>query len=275
MARTTRSRETISREVPVWRVGPGGPSHVVVVEHLLTLTLNGRLLLRLSCLPDALEDLALGFLASEDLIDGPGDVQELTVSVDRAEVQVNADVDPDRVVVFRERLAISSGCGGGGSSTALALPKAATGSTFRPDDVSDRMKDLQHASTIFRETGGVHAAAVTDGRTLSAFAEDLGRHNAVDKSIGRCLFEGIPLAERALLTTGRLSADILAKAARVHLPVVVSRGAATSRAVELAAAAEVAAVGFARGREMNVYSAAWRLGLAEKGETGGLDRQGG
>jgi FdhD protein len=149
------------------------------------------------------------------------------------------------------------------------------------------MKDLLDGSALFRETGGVHAAAVTDGRALDTFAEDIGRHNAVDKAIGQCRrgrTGGQPpcppkrpagrraekaaaafFASRALLVTGRASADILAKAARVGLPVVASRGAVTSRAIEAAAAARVALVGFARAGRMNVYTAAWRLGLGERG----------
>jgi FdhD protein len=137
------------------------------------------------------------------------------------------------------------------------------------------MKELQHASVLFRQTGGVHAAAVTDCVMLSAFAEDIGRHNAVDKCLGRCLAEGTQLETRALLVTGRLSADVLSKAIRVGLPVVVSRGAVTSQAIELARSADVAAVGFARGPMMNVYTAPWRLGLCAPEETAQAAPEGG
>jgi FdhD protein len=223
----------------------------------------------MNCLPDALEDLILGFLASEGLVAGPGAVHQMRVSADRTKIEAHADVDPYRLVAFKERLAISSGCGGGASATPEDVSRSRSPASFRPADISSRMTELHHASPLFRETGGVHAAAVTDGLVLSAFAEDLGRHNAVDKTIGRCLTRGIALDQRALLTTGRLSADILSKAIRVGLPVVVSRGAVTSRAIELAGSADVAAVGFARGYEMNVYTAPWRLGLAERNETAG------
>ena len=125
------------------------------------------------------------------------------------------------------------------------------------------MKDLERASALFRETGGVHAAALTDGRSLVAFAEDIGRHNAVDKVIGRCLRAGVPLGSLAALSTGRVSANVLAKAARVGVPVVASHGAVTSRAIDLALAAGVTVVGFARGQRMNVYTSPWRLGLPD------------
>lgn len=260
-----------TRGVPVWRVGPprpgaagGGPRDTVIREGLVELVLNGRTLVRISCLPLALEDLALGFLASEGLVDGPQAVWSLEVSPGADKVEVRAAVDPDRLVLFLERLAVSSGCGGGASAAAPVLPVSRSDTCLRPDDLSERMKEFEHASALFRATGGVHAAAVTDGRAIEAMAEDIGRHNAVDKTIGRCLRQGIPLPDRAILTTGRLSADVLAKAARAGAAVVVSPGAVTTRAIELAAAADIAAVGFARARRMNVYTAPWRLGLAPR-----------
>jgi len=269
-----RPPDDLVRDVPVWRVGPPHPTdgppgaeprHAVVRESLVELVLNGRTLVRAACLPDALDDFALGFLVTEGLIDAPAAVSHLAVAEDRSRVDVRADVDPDRLVLFRERVAVSSGCGGGMSAAAAALPTCTSAARFRPDDLLDRMRDLGGASTLFEATGGVHAAALTDGPTLLAVAEDIGRHTAVDKAVGRALSRGVRLPEAALLSTGRASADILAKAVRASLPVVVSRGAATSRAVELAHAAGVAVAGFARGRRMNVYTAPWRLGLAQGG----------
>jgi len=258
------------RNVPVRRVGPPRPGEAgagdgsrdaVVVEHRVRIVLNARPLLWINCLPEALEYLAAGFLVSEGLIDGADAIDEITVAPDLARVEVRGSVDPDRLVVFRERLSITSGCGGGASAAEEALPPCESDVRFSPDDLTDRIREMAAASTLFRDTGGVHVAAVTDGPDLSSFAEDIGRHNAVDKAVGLCLMHGISLAERAILTTGRASADILAKAARAGLPVVVSRGAVTSRAIDLARAANVTVVGFARRGRMNVYTAPWRLGL--------------
>jgi FdhD protein len=266
------------RDVPVWRVGPSRPGRreaggasrdTVVVEHRVQLVVNARPLLWINCLPESLEALAVGFLVSEGLLDGPEAITDVTVAPDLARVEVRGNVDPDRLVTFRERLSITSGCGGGASAAEAALPAAASHATFRPRDLADRIAQMAAASTLFRDTGGVHLAAATDGASLSAFAEDIGRHNAVDKTIGRCLLCGEPLAERAVLTTGRASADIVAKAARAGLPAIVSRGAVTSRAIELARVANVTVVGFARGGRMNVYTAAERLGLAADDEQPG------
>jgi len=240
-------------DVPVWRVGGDGTHDTVVTETLVQVVLNGRVLVGLNCLPDALEDLALGFLASEGLIEGADAVSEVRVSADRRVVNVRAEVDPYRLVAVSRRAAVEE-----------ELRVCPSGARFVVEDLLARMKDLEAASALFRETGGVHASAVTDGRTISAFAEDIGRHNAVDKTLGRSLADGVVLSERALLTTGRLNAEIFSKAIRVGVPVVVGRGAVTSRAVELGRRADVTTVGFARGGRMNAYTAPWRLGLVER-----------
>jgi FdhD protein len=250
------------RSERVWRVGAAGESDAVIVERAVELVLGGRVLVRIQCLPERLEDLAVGFLRTEGLIESPRAIAGCRVAPDGGRIEVRADVDPDRLVLFRERVATSSGCGSGASAAADALPRLTSDARFAPEEIFARMKDLLQASALFRETGGVHAAALTDGRTLGVFAEDIGRHNAVDKAVGAALRQGADLAALALLTTGRASSDIVAKAVRAGIPAVVSRGAVTSRAIELGRSADAAVVGFARGDRMNVYTAAWRFGLA-------------
>jgi FdhD protein len=245
------------------RVGAEGDRDPVVVERAVEIILAGRVLVRVQCLPERLEDLALGFLRTEGLIESAADLAECRVAPGGARVEVRADVDPDRLVLFRERVATSSGCGSGASAAATALPRLASEARFDPEEVLARMKDLAQASALFRETGGVHAAALTDGPALRAFAEDIGRHNAVDKAVGAAMREGLDLARLALLTTGRASADIVAKAVRAGLPAVVSRGAATSAAIDLGRSAGAAVAAFARAGRMNVYTAPWRFGLAD------------
>ena len=245
------------------RVGAEGESDTVIVERAVEIVLGGRVLVRVQCLPERLEDLAAGFLRTEGLIESPRAIAECRVAPDGGRIEVRADVDPDRLVLFRERVATSSGCGSGASAAADVLPVLASDAHFSPEDILARMKDLLQASALFRETGGVHAAALTDGRTLRAFAEDIGRHNAVDKAVGAAMREELDLAHLALLTTGRASADIVAKAVRAGIPAIVSRGAATSQAIALARSAEAAVAAFARARRMNVYTAAWRFGLAD------------
>ena len=261
--------------VPAWRLsGLGGKAELptpvrevggeqVVVESVVALSVNGRTLLRFSCLPDRIEDLALGFLVTEGLVDGPSQVT--AVAVAEGKVNVTANVDFDRFVQFFETVSMVSGCGRGGSGGGgEEASRVRSPSRFTPEACLDAMRQLEHASSLFRATGGVHLAALSAGEGLLALAEDVGRHNAVDKVIGGLLrsSSGQPsLTEVMLLSTGRLSREIVAKATRVGIPLLVSRSAPTSAGVTLARRSDLCLVGFARGQRLNVYSSPWRLGL--------------
>ena len=109
-------------------------------------------------------------------------------------------------------------------------------------------------ASLFKSTGGAHSAALCNEEEVLIFKEDIGRHNAVDKVFGECLTKGIDTDGRILMTSGRISSEILLKSVRRRLAVVASRAAPTSLAVQFAEKAGIALVGFVRGRRMNVYS---------------------
>jgi FdhD protein len=119
--------------------------------------------------------------------------------------------------------------------------------------------ELQQKALLFKATGGVHSAALADNEMLLYFYEDIGRHNAVDKIIGECLLNGTATDDKALFTSGRISSEIMLKAAKLKIQLIVSRAAPTSLSVELAEALNITLVGFVRGRRMNIYSHPWRI----------------
>ncbi len=121
------------------------------------------------------------------------------------------------------------------------------------------MREFQRRSTLFKKTGAVHSAALSNGRDILIFREDIGRHSAVDKIIGRALVEGIDMRDKIILSSGRISSEILLKAQKCVIPVVISRGAPTSQAVKLARDLNITVVGFARGDRVNVYSGVERI----------------
>ncbi len=121
------------------------------------------------------------------------------------------------------------------------------------------MRRLYRQSELYRATGGVHTSALSDGQKLLVVASDVGRHNTLDKIQGQCLLEGIDTRDRILLTTGRLSAEMLNKAAKMQAPVLVSRTSPTDLAVELAKAWNITLIGYARGGRMHVYSGEERV----------------
>ena len=116
------------------------------------------------------------------------------------------------------------------------------------------MKQLFQAATQYQRSRGIHGAALSDGTRLLIVAEDVGRHNAVDKVKGQALLEGVSTTDRILLSTGRVSSEMLLKAARMGVPVVASRTSPTEMAVALAEQLGVTVVGYLRGESLNLYA---------------------
>jgi FdhD protein len=213
------------------------------------------------------EELALGFLVSERVVQAPGDV----LSVRHAAALADPDAEDNAIHVvlapgvevdfdaLRRNLYASSSCGICGKATlenALRdAPALDDPARFDAAFFYALPAHLAAAQPVFAETGGLHAAALFDpaGRLL-VVREDVGRHNAVDKVIGWALGQGrVPLAGHVLLVSGRLSYEIVQKALVARLPVVAAVSAPSSLAVELAERAGLALVGFLRGRSLNVY----------------------
>ena len=219
-------------------------------------------------------ELAAGFLFTEGVVRNPEDVDHLAYSPDcpsedaRNLVDVHlrpgVSVDLPRV---RRAFTTTSSCGLCGKTSLDAV--RARGLPFLPDGrprispgalprLPDRLRTNQ---AVFQATGGLHAAGLFDarGRLLSS-REDVGRHNAVDKVLGREFLEGrVPLSERILVVSGRAGFEIVQKAAVAGIPFVVAVGAPSSLAVELAKEVGMSLVGFARGTSFNVYSGEGRI----------------
>lgn len=229
----------------------------VVREFPLTIVLNNQELVTLLCSPEKLKDLALGFLASEGLIKSKADVKSLLLDDRRGVVRIETagPTFMEQGSVFKRF--ITTGCGKGAafySPADVGQGRVESGVRISPERVFSLMKDFQSRSAVFQETGGVHSAALSDGERILIFCEDIGRHNAIDKIFGRCLWESIPTQDRIILTSGRISSEILFKVAKRGIPILISRSAPTDLAVKTAHDLGITVVGFARGRRMNVYS---------------------
>jgi FdhD protein len=252
----------LSRRVQFVRIedGRAGPGEGGVVrEALVRLHVNGRELARLMCTPEQLDCLALGFLRSEGLIREMADVRLLVVCPSRTCVDVwlwDANIElPGKPV-------LTSGCGGGITFADLEAAGTQVRSELRMQaaEIGRLMSELLAG----QETRGIHRTGLADAEHLLVVAEDVGRHNTLDKIWGYCLKEGIETRERILLATGRISSEMLGKAARMGVPLVVSRTSPTSLSVALAEAWNITLVGYARRTSMNVYTAQERV-LGERG----------
>lgn len=229
----------------------------VATEVPLTLVVNGVELATLSCSPSHLPELIHGFLFTQGLIRDAGDVSEVVVDPARWRADVAVARTPD-AELLRKRL-YTSGCGRGVMFTTVieiaARRPLESGFRVRAPVIGELMRWLQAGSELHRLTRGVHSAALAPGGVPPDSAiDDVGRHNAVDKVIGRALLHGTDLGSCVLAGSGRVSSEILFKARRAGIPVVASFGAPTHQAVLLARELGVTLAGLARGRRLTAFS---------------------
>jgi FdhD protein len=196
----------------------------------------------------------LGFLASEGVITSLHDVRRIVVCPSNACVEVWL-TDANRSLPGTPIL--TSGCGGGITFDDLSGERTPVRSEVRvtPRQLGQLLFKLQE----MQRTRGVHAAALAEGHELLAIVEDVGRHNTIDKLWGRCLVEGLATRDRILISTGRISSEMLNKATHMGVPVVASRTSPTTLAVALAEAWDVTLVGYVRRDSLNVYSGQERV----------------
>lgn len=230
----------------------------IVREVLVRLHVNGSELTRLMCTPEHLDWLALGFLSGEGIIQAMADVRLLKVCPSETCIDVwlsRSDFQPPT------RWTITSGCGGG--ITFADLSEAARPLTSPVRVSAGQLGRLMRALQDTQATRGIHTSALADGESLLAVVEDVGRHNTIDKLWGRCLVEGIPTRDRILLSTGRISSEMLFKAAHMGVPVVASRTSPTSLSIALAEAWNVTLVGYVRRDSLNIYTGQARMVMEE------------
>jgi FdhD protein len=252
--------------LPVVRVTEEGRTDIedVVARELpLTILLNDTELVTLLCSPSDLDSLAVGFLFSEGFLKNKSEVQRITVDDRRGVVRVKTTADVQSATELSFKRLITSGCGRGASFYSAAdaqdLAKVESQVVISAGEALALVQKFQHHSQIYRATGGVHSAALCDTKDILVFAEDIGRHNAIDKIFGHCFLNSIPINDQIIVTSGRISSEILLKVARRQIPIIVSISAPTDQGVKLASELGVTLVGFVRGKRMNVYAHAWRV----------------
>lgn len=240
-----------------------GLSDLVSRESPVTIFVNDAELATLMCSPKDLDFLAIGFLFAEGLIRGKKEIK--TVFADEKEGAVwvetrKAKKLPENVAGRRY---VTTGCGKGvtfvDATKDVKLLKTSSRFKMPASAVPILMGEFLRKSKIYKLTGGVHSAALCNTKSILVFNEDIGRHNAVDKVVGECILKGIRTKDRIMVTSGRITSEILVKAARSHAPIIISKAAPTDLAVQLASDFGITLVGFARGSRMNIYSSPQRI----------------
>jgi FdhD protein len=242
---------------PMARIGRAPlEQDVVVLEAPFALKVNGVHLATLQCLPNALRELTVGYLAYLGLVGSAAEAGEIQVDYEGGRIEVTGAQVSEESLRDAFKLDLSSAHGAPLPQEAGPAPG---GVHMTADYILDCVRRLRDMAPVFARTGATHQAAFLDAERVLHFDEDVGRHNAIDKVVGRCLVRGTDTCRGALLATGRLNVQMVVKALRMRMPIVASRSAPTSAALELAREHGMTVVGFARGRRLNVYTAPERI----------------
>jgi FdhD protein len=230
----------------------------VIAEGQLTIFVNGRELVTLMCTPRDPEQLALGFLANEGFITT---IEEVVI---KHVCQGGGCIDlwlSHAVWDQPRRKIITSGCSGGQTYSDLTayLPPLKSDKNISPEQLGNLLAQLQTHDSLYARARGVHTSALSDGERLMIIAEDIGRHNTLDRLRGECLIRGFDPSGQILLTTGRISSEMIHKAAKMGCPIAASRTSPTSLSVELARAWNITLCGYVRRNRMIVYANQERL----------------
>ena len=212
--------------------------------------------------------LAVGFLMNEGILENLDEMKDLKVTKDGCCI----DVWLDRNVDLPQKMVLTSGCGGGltQEDSLVEIEPLPSGISTDPDRILQAFTYLQTKESLYAKARGVHAAGLLDLETgkLLQVAEDIGRHNAIDKLHGACLMQGIKMDGRGLITTGRISSEMLRKGAFMRCPIIASRTSPTSAAVDLAQTWNITLVGYARHGKLRVYCNPERLGFENTADNG-------
>ena len=264
------SRLPSSRPLDACRVrrgdGAGWSEEEVVAEFPLTVVVNGEEMATLVCSPSDMEELVVGFLTAEGVLRRGEKITRLFVDVEEGVATVEA---PDRVGAMEQEMFgmryVGSCCGKSRTgfyfaNDARTAREVESELTLGTEDAFRLMEELQDASPLFSRTGGVHNAGLaTLEEGVHVVRTDIGRHNTLDKLYGHALRNDVPLEERIIVFSGRISSEILLKVSKMASPVLLSKSAPTALALEMADDLGVTTVGFLRRETMNVYTHSWRF----------------
>ncbi len=259
-----------SRLFQVEKIGEKGRRReeaFIIAERPVTLFFNDQEVVTLLATPENLKELAVGFMLSEGWLREDKPVERVEVNPG-GEVRVRTKYRNPLAQKLFSRRTLTSGCGRGtifynvldalGSARIRSRKRISAGQVFA------LMKDLNQRSVLYRRTGSVHGAALAEGDRIRFFCEDIGRHNAVDKVFGAAYLQGVSLTGKILLTSGRVSSEILVKTAKRGIPFLFSYSGPTDLAVEMARETGITLVGYVRGRRMRIYSHGDRIAPGRK-----------
>lgn len=232
----------------------------VVKEYPLTIMVNDEEFSTIVCTPEYLEEMIVGYLASEGLIRSyANEIEQISIDKERgfAYVQLTRKISLPKE--FHHKRFLGSCCGKSRQSyyfySDAKLAKTSYSKlTITAKECIQLMDKMQQQSKLFQQTGGVHNAALCTSSSIIVTRTDIGRHNALDKIYGYSLMHNIPMADKVLVISGRISSEMLLKAAKIGCGILLSKSAPTDLALQLAEELNITTAGFVRGNNMNIYT---------------------
>ena len=229
------------------RFTPG--THEVIEEVPLAITINGRHALTAMVSPELTREFVTGILFTERIIHGVDEIESVHVEPGKVSVLTT---NPFKILVSKKT--VLSGCGGSSSYLDVAkLPQVTSDLVLDVATITSALKETLQ-SDLHVKTGGIHIIGLFDDNGAVIVTEDIGRHNALDKVIGHGLMKGVDFSRTFVVSSGRISSEMVRKCLIAGIPVIVSRGATTTLAVSTAEQANLTVIGFVRGQKMNIYT---------------------
>jgi len=230
----------------------------IATELPLTIKLDGEEFATIVCSPSHLRELVIGFLASEGVIRAAGEIKSLSLQPDSGYAYVTLEHKQTAGREFYAKRFIGSCCGKSRQfyfhNDMLTAKTIMSRTQITAAECIGFMEELQRSSLDFHNTGGVHNAAIGSPSGIIAAMTDIGRHNALDKLFGHCLLHRIRTSDKVIAFSGRLSSEVVLKAAKIGCGIMLSKSAPTDLALKLADDLGITCVGFIRRGEMNVYT---------------------
>lgn len=235
----------------------------IVTEFPLTIFVNNEEFATMVCTPTHFEEMVIGFLASEGVIRFYDEIESISIDEGAGYAYVNLQSDVITSQQYYSKRFIGSCCGKSRQfyfQNDVKTSKTSTSKqTLTPEQCISLMKAMQESSVVFQETGGVHNAALCTPEKMLVSRTDIGRHNALDKLYGYSILNQIPVRDKIIVFSGRISSEVLVKASKIGVGIVLSKSAPTDLAIKLANDLNITAVGFIRGNSFNVYSHTERI----------------
>ena len=231
---------------------------ILIIEYPFTIFLDDKEVITLLCSPKSLRELTIGFLYSEGFIDNMSNIEDISIDEEKGIAYVYLWEKKPLTEKLQGKRTITSGCGKGtlfyNVLDSFKSKKIEKPLDIKVEEIKGLIKEFNFKSELFLNTGGVHSCALCSKSDILIFEEDIGRHNALDKILGKAFMDNIDLQDKVVLVSGRISSEMLIKVAKRGVPVIISRAAPTSLSIELARELNIMIVGFARGEKMNIYS---------------------